>query len=68
MLGVWYNYWHICLNFQEQYVFLYDAVLETVLCGFTEISAENLKTEIERLQQKELNKSISEFEVEFNVS
>ncbi|XP_028402750.1 receptor-type tyrosine-protein phosphatase S-like [Dendronephthya gigantea] len=49
----------------EQYVFLHDAVLETVLCGFTETTAENLKTEIERLQQKELNKSISEFEVEF---
>jgi hypothetical protein len=30
--------------------------------------AENLKTEFERLEQKELNKSFTGFEIEFNVS
>ena len=43
-------------------------MLETVLCGFTEIVAENLKTEIERLEQQELNKSLTGFEIEFQVS
>jgi hypothetical protein len=47
---------------------VHDAVLEMVLCGFTEIVAENLKTEIERLEQKELSKSITGFEHEFGVS
>ncbi len=47
---------------------MHDAVLEMVLCGFTEIVAENLKTEIERLEQKELSKSITGFEHEFGVS
>ena len=46
---------------------MYDAVLEMVLCGFTEIVAENLKTEIERLEQKELNKFLTGFETEFQV-
>ncbi|CAB4027838.1 receptor-type tyrosine- phosphatase T [Paramuricea clavata] len=50
----------------EQYILVHNAVLETVLCGFTEIVAENLKTEIERLEQKELNKSFTGFEIEFN--
>ena len=53
--------------FQEQYIFLHDGVLEMVHCGFTEIVAENLKTEIERLEQKELNKSLTGFEIEFKV-
>ena len=58
----------VFLNFfQEQYIFLHDGVLEMVHCGFTEIVAENLKTEIERLEQKELNKSLTGFEIEFKV-
>ena len=43
-------------------------MLETVLCGFTEIVAENLNTEIERLEQKQLDKSFTGFEIEFKVS
>ena len=46
---------------------MHDGVLEMVHCGFTEIVAENLKTEIERLEQKELNKSLTGFETEFKV-
>ncbi|XP_046857047.1 uncharacterized protein LOC124450436 isoform X2 [Xenia sp. Carnegie-2017] len=50
----------------EQYVFVYEAVLEIILCGLTEIAAQDLRTEVERLEQKELNKSLNGFEIEFN--
>ena len=46
---------------------MHDGVLEMLHCGLTEIVAENLKTEIERLEQKELNKSLTGFEIEFKV-
>lgn len=43
-------------------------MLETILCGFTEIVAENLSVEIERLEQKERDKSFTGFEIEYKVS
>ena len=54
--------------FQEQYTLVHDAVLETILCGFTEIVAENLSVEVERLEQKERDKSFTGFEIEYKVS
>ncbi|XP_046857068.1 receptor-type tyrosine-protein phosphatase S-like isoform X1 [Xenia sp. Carnegie-2017] len=50
----------------QQYTFLHEAVLEIFLCGVTEVAAQDLRTEIERLEQKELNKSLNGFEIEFN--
>ena len=37
----------MCL--QEQYIFIHDAILESVTCGNTEISSANLKLEFQKM-------------------
>ena len=36
---------------QEQYIFLHDAVLESVTCGDTEISSANLRATVRKLNK-----------------
>ena len=36
---------------QEQYIFLHDAILESVTCGDTEISSANLRFEMQKLNK-----------------
>lgn len=52
---------------EEQYVFIYDALLEAVTCGNTEVPARNLYAYIQRLTQAEPPDSISGMEQEFKV-
>lgn len=52
----------------EQYVFIYDALLEAVTCGNTEVPARNLYAYIQRLKQAEPPDNISAMEHEFKVS
>ncbi|XP_058240642.1 protein tyrosine phosphatase receptor type Db isoform X2 [Hemibagrus wyckioides] len=49
----------------EQYVFIYDALLEAVTCGNTEVPARNLYAYIQRLKQAEPPDNISAMEHEF---
>ncbi len=44
---------------EEQYVFIYDALLEAVSCGNTEVPARNLYAYIQRLSQTEPPEHIS---------
>ncbi len=53
---------------EEQYVFIYDALLEAVSCGNTEVPARNLYAYIQRLSQTEPPEHISGMEQEFKVS
>ncbi|KAI2668638.1 Receptor-type tyrosine-protein phosphatase delta [Labeo rohita] len=50
---------------EEQYVFIYDALLEAVSCGNTEVPARNLYAYIQRLSQTEPPEHISGMEQEF---
>ena len=52
---------------QEQFVFLHDAVLESVRCGDTQIEAGNLRKAIARLSQSLPQSNSSGFEHEFKV-
>lgn len=49
-------------------MFVHDAVLDFLLCGVTEIEAEQLSSEIQRLEQKDQNTYLTGFELEFQVS
>lgn len=53
---------------EEQYIFIYDALLEAVSCGNTEVPARNLYAYIQRLSQTEPPEHISGMEQEFKVS
>ena len=37
-------------SLQEQYIFIYDAILESVTCGDTQIVASDLQDALEKLQ------------------
>ncbi|XP_030643528.1 protein tyrosine phosphatase receptor type Db [Chanos chanos] len=50
---------------EEQYIFIYDAILEAVTCGNTEVPARNLFSYIQRLSQTEPPENISGMEQEF---
>ncbi|XP_039547973.1 protein tyrosine phosphatase receptor type Db isoform X8 [Pimephales promelas] len=50
---------------EEQYIFIYDALLEAVSCGNTEVPARNLYAYIQRLSQTEPPEHISGMEQEF---
>ncbi|XP_016299138.1 receptor-type tyrosine-protein phosphatase delta-like isoform X2 [Sinocyclocheilus anshuiensis] len=50
---------------EEQYVFIYDALLEAISCGNTEVPARNLYAYIQRLSQTEPPEHISGMEQEF---
>lgn len=53
--------------FQEQYVFCHDALLESILCGNTQISAHNLRIEMNKLREKDPASKMTGFEAQFKV-
>ena len=45
---------HVCgFTYQDQYVFIHDAILEAVTCGDTQIESGNLRTQLNKLQRKD---------------
>ncbi|XP_046853383.1 receptor-type tyrosine-protein phosphatase delta-like isoform X2 [Xenia sp. Carnegie-2017] len=50
---------------EEQYVFCHDALLESILCGNTEIAAHNLRIEMNKLRQKDPTTKSSGYESQF---
>ena len=52
---------------QEQYVFIHDAVLESIVCGNTQIPAEDFRTTFEALKQAKPDADESGFQAQFNV-
>jgi len=52
---------------QEQYVFIHDAVLESLICGDTQIPASGLIGAIEKLKQKDSETGRTGFETQFHV-
>ncbi|XP_037118004.1 receptor-type tyrosine-protein phosphatase delta-like isoform X20 [Syngnathus acus] len=50
---------------EDQYIFIYDALLEAVTCGNTEVAARNLYSYIQRLTQIEPGDNVTGMELEF---
>ncbi|XP_077576046.1 receptor-type tyrosine-protein phosphatase delta-like isoform X3 [Stigmatopora nigra] len=50
---------------EDQYIFIYDALLEAVTCGNTEVPARNLYSYIQRLTQIEPGDNVTGMELEF---
>lgn len=49
-------------------MFCHDALLESVLCGNTQMAAHNLRIEINRLRQTNATTKMTGFETEFKVN
>ena len=56
------------LPIQDQYVFIHDAVLESLTCGDTQIPASGLTSAIEKLKQKDRETGRTGFDTQFHVS
>ena len=52
---------------QDQYIFIHDAILESVTCGDTQIEAGNLRRRLTQLQNKD-ESGRTGFELQFSVS
>ena len=52
---------------QDQYVFIHDAVLESLTCGETQIPASGLSGAIEKLKEKNTETGRTGFETQFHV-
>ena len=55
------------LHIQEQYIFIHDAVLESVTCGDTEISSANLRLALRRLNRVNEKDSMTQLQTQFKV-
>ena len=53
--------------FQEQYIFIHDAILESVICGETEIPSANLRKALEEMNQTDPKENITTLEKQFKV-
>ena len=53
--------------YQDQYIFIHDAVLESVTCGDTQIDAGNLRTSLDKLL-RETQPGRTEMDIQFAVS
>ncbi|XP_064386224.1 receptor-type tyrosine-protein phosphatase alpha-like [Halichondria panicea] len=52
---------------QDQYVFIHDAILESVTCGDTQISAGDLRRQIQKMSSVLPGKPISDFQYQFQI-
>ena len=52
---------------QDQYVFIHDAVLESLTCGDTQILASELSSAIKKLKEKNKETGRTGFETQFHV-
>jgi len=56
----------IIYHHQEQYIFIHDAILESVTCGDTQIDAGHLRASLDNLIKKN-QFEMSELEIQFAV-
>lgn len=53
---------------QHQYAFIHDAVLESLVCGNTQVPASSMKKAMTRLTKKSITTDRNGFETQFHVS
>ena len=56
-----------CWFIQEQYVFIHDAILESVTCGDTEISSANLRLVLQKMSKVNPKDNATSFQTQFKV-
>lgn len=49
-------------------MFCHDALLESILCGNTQMAAHNLRIEMNKLRQRDATTKLTGFESEFKVN
>ena len=54
--------------FQEQYIFIHDAILESVTCGDTEISSANLRLVLKKMIKNNPQDSANQLQMQFKVT
>ena len=52
--------------FQDQYIFIHDAILESLTCGDTEIKAADLRRKLVKLKRKD-DSGLSGLDLQFAV-
>ena len=55
----------LCMVYQEQYIFIHDAILEAMTCGDTQINASDLRRSIQKLGQRDPETRLTGFESQF---
>ena len=61
-------YVHNLITSQEQLIFLHDAILESVTCGNTQITAADLRMVIGKCGKVDPSTGVTHFQSQFNVS
>ena len=54
-------------HIQDQYMFIHDAILESITCGNTQISTANLQIRVNKLKQRDGDTNLSGYEQQFKV-
>ena len=52
---------------QEQYIFIHDAILKSVMCGDTEINATNFRSTLMKMTRKNMEDNSTKLETQFKV-
>ena len=52
---------------QDQYIFIHDAILESVTCGDTQISAGDLRRQMQKLSQTAQGQKCTGFQYQFQI-
>ena len=52
---------------QEQYMFVHDAILESITCGNTQLSAADLQRTVTKLKQRDPGTQLTGYEQQFKV-
>ena len=55
------------IHVQEQFIFIHDAILESVTCGDTQIAATNLRMNIAKMKKKDAQNQSHGFHYQFKV-
>ena len=56
-----------CYPTQDQFMFIHDAILESVTCGDTQIAATNLRSSLNRMKKKDPLNQLNAFQHQFQV-
>jgi len=57
----------MCVCVQEQYIFLHDAILESMTCGDTQIGASGLRFALRKYGKVDAETGLDVYQAQFNV-
>ena len=56
------------VDLQEQYVFIHDAILESLTCGDTEVNSANMRVAMKKLNQLDPKVNMTRLQTQFKVN